>query len=561
MALLEEQFTEKLETGAPNITYEGNEGQEQQIAQALWDKLPPQVRMQFGSFNQFFSSGAWKKVLQMLQQQQQQMQGRPEEIQETETIQQQGPQEGIASMMPAQMANGGDVRLASASDPMDDKNQIANMLFGKPLHDLTPDELIDLDEWLEDKAQKWGGAHGGRARYGLGSFVKSITKPIKKVLSSDIGKAALLYAGTAGLGNLAGGLGGAQPWMGGKWLLPSNMATNFLGAKPFLSSTAAMKGAAASGGTSGLLGVGGPLGRFALTKGTGSLMPTALGWGAAATAAPLLAAGAGNWDKGPESFSDRLGGQFDFDYNQMREDIAEAVDEGDYEKFLGVLAKYNLTEGVQIGEWDTLAHGAQGGRAMAQGGRMGYFAGGPLVKKGIDALRKFKRPIYSFDDESKMIVDLMDTKKYTQEELMALDGDQLVEIYVREGFTSPKAIPNVEETIELKDITPKKRIDRQEGGLMDLGGMEKDYRNDGGFVPLGGEEKADDVPARLSRNEFVFTADAVRNAGGGDIDAGAEVMENVMKNLEGGGKISEESQGLGGAGDMFATSERLSEVV
>jgi hypothetical protein len=104
------------------------------------------------------------------------------------------------------------------------------------------------------------------------------------------------------------------------------------------------------------------------------------------------------------------------------------------------------------------------------------------------------------------------------------------------------------------------RIGRQEGGLMDLGGMEKDYRDDGGFVPLGGEEKADDVPARLSRNEFVFTADAVRNAGGGDIDKGAEVMENVMKNLEAGGKVSEESQGQG-AQDMFEVSERLSEVV
>ena len=66
----------------------------------------------------------------------------------------------------------------------------------------------------------------------------------------------------------------------------------------------------------------------------------------------------------------------------------------------------------------------------------------------------------------------------------------------------------------------------------------------------------------LSKNEFVFTADAVRAAGGGDIDQGAEIMENVMKNLErGGGRISEESQGLGGARDMFATSERLSEVV
>jgi hypothetical protein len=107
----------------------------------------------------------------------------------------------------------------------------------------------------------------------------------------------------------------------------------------------------------------------------------------------------------------------------------------------------------------------------------------------------------------------------------------------------------------------EERATAQEGGLMDLGGMEKDYRNDGGFVPIGGEEKADDVPARLSKNEFVFTADAVRGAGGGDIDKGAEIMENIMKNLEQGGKISEETQGLSGAQEMFDVSERLSEVV
>ena len=53
----------------------------------------------------------------------------------------------------------------------------------------------------------------------------------------------------------------------------------------------------------------------------------------------------------------------------------------------------------------------------------------------------------------------------------------------------------------------------------------------------------------------------MRAAGAGDIDQGAEVMENVMENLEQGGQISEESQGLEGARDMFATSERLSEVV
>lgn len=97
--------------------------------------------------------------------------------------------------------------------------------------------------------------------------------------------------------------------------------------------------------------------------------------------------------------------------------------------------------------------------------------------------------------------------------------------------------------------------------LLDMDGMEKDYRADGGFVPIGRMERADDVPARLSKNEFVFTADAVRNAGEGDIDKGAEVMYNMMKNLESGGEVSEESQGLDGAKEMFQTSKRLEEVL
>ena len=101
------------------------------------------------------------------------------------------------------------------------------------------------------------------------------------------------------------------------------------------------------------------------------------------------------------------------------------------------------------------------------------------------------------------------------------------------------------------------RRGKQEGGLMDLGDQEKDYRETGGFVDLGGKERADDVPARLSKNEFVFTADAVRAAGGGDIDAGSEVMQNVMDNLEQGGEISEESQGLEGAQAMYDQQQML----
>ena len=97
--------------------------------------------------------------------------------------------------------------------------------------------------------------------------------------------------------------------------------------------------------------------------------------------------------------------------------------------------------------------------------------------------------------------------------------------------------------------------------LLDMDGKEMDLREEGGFVPIGRMEKADDVPARLSKNEFVFTADAVRNAGDGDVDLGAEKMYNMMKNLESGGDVSEESQGLEGARKMFQTSQRLEEVI
>ena len=100
------------------------------------------------------------------------------------------------------------------------------------------------------------------------------------------------------------------------------------------------------------------------------------------------------------------------------------------------------------------------------------------------------------------------------------------------------------------------RVPMQEGGIMDLGGLEKDYRT-GGFVELGAEERADDVPARLSKNEFVFTADAVRAAGGGDIDEGAKVMQNMMDNLEAGGTISEESQGMNPAQEMFDQAQMM----
>jgi hypothetical protein len=80
------------------------------------------------------------------------------------------------------------------------------------------------------------------------------------------------------------------------------------------------------------------------------------------------------------------------------------------------------------------------------------------------------------------------------------------------------------------------------GGIMSMpmgdmrknkaGIMERDYRDKGGFVPVGIKEKADDVPAMLSKNEFVMTANAVRGAGNGSIEKGAQRMYDTMKKLE-----------------------------
>jgi hypothetical protein len=86
------------------------------------------------------------------------------------------------------------------------------------------------------------------------------------------------------------------------------------------------------------------------------------------------------------------------------------------------------------------------------------------------------------------------------------------------------------------------RIAAEMGGIMNIpmgeprenqqGIKELDYRQEGGFVPVGIKEKADDVPAMLSKNEFVMTADAVRGMGNGSIENGAQKMYNLMKSME-----------------------------
>ena len=140
------------------------------------------------------------------------------------------------------------------------------------------------------------------------------------------------------------------------------------------------------------------------------------------------------------------------------------------------------------------------------------------------ALNQRARDFYNYGDPDLIF---MPRKEYVMRNFYAAEGGSVPESKVK-GFDTPAGFNKFDyPTGGVPVRTPKKQ-----GGLMDLGGLEMDFRAEGGFVPIGAKEKADDVPARLSKNEFVMTADAVRGAGNGSIKSGAQKMYNTMKELE-----------------------------
>ena len=133
--------------------------------------------------------------------------------------------------------------------------------------------------------------------------------------------------------------------------------------------------------------------------------------------------------------------------------------------------------------------------------------------------------------EAKMVADMpdMDLMDLIEEfeiifKRKPMNMDELKQFY-RENY-------EMESPVKLKEkVKEKITMEAKDGGLMNFGGKEMDLRG-GGFVPIGKKERADDVPARLSKNEFVMTADAVRAAGGGSVNEGAKRMYKVMNDLE-----------------------------
>jgi len=161
---------------------------------------------------------------------------------------------------------------------------------------------------------------------------------------------------------------------------------------------------------------------------------------------------------------------------------------------------------------DTLAE-----LGLKKGGIVGLKHGGQLVKRGPGRPGYGGKKYHGVGDE--------------KENWLALRRE-----FMDQGFSMGEAgsLASAELGYHLRDLKAKGgRISKEGGGVASVlpKGKEADYRG-GGVIPVGSRERADDVPARLSKNEFVMTADAVRAAGGGSINKGAKRMYNLMHNLE-----------------------------
>jgi len=146
------------------------------------------------------------------------------------------------------------------------------------------------------------------------------------------------------------------------------------------------------------------------------------------------------------------------------------------------------------------------------------------IPKDLD-LEKAKEMFIEFNGREP--IDMQELLEFFNVKQQAADGG-----IMRSNYSIGNMAMNQDQSMGM-GISPNlgSRPTAQESGLGGLP-IEADLRYTGGFMPYGAVEKADDVPARLSKNEFVFTADAVRAAGGGSVQKGAKKMYDTMKQLE-----------------------------
>ena len=395
----------------------------------------------------------------------------------------------------------------------------------------------------------------GDVAEGVGDFVGGAVDAVKDVVGSDLGKAALtiaaIYASGGGFspegfsflgaeGSAAGGLFGS----GGAF----DLGSSYLGQGLF--GTVPTDYYGLGGGSKGLLG------NLGITSGYG---------------ADLFSGGISSLIPSKSSVLSFLGGTALGGFlggPPKREDFPN---DEEYQK---AVARYKAQFQTAIndpkpkfpkGQYPNNPFYPQ---QAANGGRIGYQEGGigDLIKQ-VTQQEYFGKPMMAIGGRMQYGLGSF-AKNFVAQPVSATStgGDtggggmfgNMISRLIRENpdmFKPQSTTIRSPRTGEFIDVNQNGIDDRDEGMMYggrigyalgaevptrqnQAGITELDYRQQGGFVPpIGIKEKADDIPAMLSNNEFVFTADAVRNAGGGDVNRGAKRMYGLMKNLEAGGIV------------------------
>ncbi len=448
-----------------------------------------------------------------------------------------------------------------------------------------------------------------RQHYGLGSIVKKavkgVTKAAKDVVSSDLGKAALLAGGAyylgGGFGRLPGGfefsnLPGAGFFSGGAGA--STVADGFTaGVGPKKSFLSGLIDKFPGGGT-GIAGAVGLTG-FLASQGMEEEQIEAIKQDPEALKVylrryytnlnpPTADTDADTYNKEVEDFvtsqtaeystSFATGGRVGFNMGGLNLDSKA-------KKHLKMVFKQKGAnpDGLSFNEWVPLNF--EWAFGLKEGGRVNRRLGSPEEGEGImmieqteemaggpyttgndvkDAFGVWNNSDQGVKELYEGFIDffksgdwrdqIQGSKIKTKTKRMASAPDPLAELnnLSMSVFNKPYNSLNEMEMDQLNEFMSNKkaeggpinniaRMDFKVGeGVASLplrqnkaGVKELDLRSAGGFIPpIGTKEKADDVPAMLSNNEFVFTADAVRAAGGGNVEKGAQRMYDTMKKLE-----------------------------
>ena len=214
-----------------------------------------------------------------------------------------------------------------------------------------------------------------------------------------------------------------------------------------------------------------------------------------------------------------------YDDNARRVAIRSAMEAAGHveETILDALASLGLRQGGIVG--------------LKKGGRIGYQEG-ELVEesevveesKGDNMLVEIAKVIFKLVPPTSFMFAAKDA--YDMYQNLEDEDKQKVQEIGKRGLRFA-GIPGMAASAGMSLMDKFKGKEMADGGMTSVlpRGTEMDYRG-GGMIPMGSKERADDVPARLSKNEFVMTADAVRAAGGGSVNRGAKRMYDLMHNLE-----------------------------